>query len=165
MSDIEIRRATEQDLDAVVALWREMLETHAEVEPLIWQMSPVAEQYARAHLAQAITADNCRLLVATERHTVVGFIVLSQEGPSPRLSTMDHGVIEDLGVTRAARRRGVGTVLLDAAMDWFRSEGLKAVTLGYAVNNPMSSAFWRKHGFRPYRVNAVRFTTNPDEGK
>lgn len=156
MSDTAIRRATPPDLDAVVALWCEMLEVHAEVEPLIWGMSPVAEQYGRAHLAEAIAGDNSCVLVATTSDVIVGFMVLRKEAPSPRMSTMPHGVIDDTGVARAARRRGVGKLLLDAAMDWFRTEGLRAVILGYAVNNPMSSAFWRKQGFRPYRVNAAK---------
>ena len=63
MSEV-IRQATEQDLDAIVRLWREMAELHQEIEPLVWTLGPEPDGPARQHFADCLANPDYRLFVA-----------------------------------------------------------------------------------------------------
>jgi ribosomal protein S18 acetylase RimI-like enzyme len=156
MTEIAIRTATQADLDAILVLWEEMVQYHCDVEPDIWAMNDEARGYARQYLQQMLVDENSRIFIAVDAGKVVGFMIVAKIWRSSLLNAMNHGTIHDAGVAQAARRNGVGARLLEAVETWFRAEGMQAITVGYAVNNPMSSAFWSKNGYRTYRVNAVK---------
>jgi RimJ/RimL family protein N-acetyltransferase len=50
-------------------------------------------------------------------------------------------------VARAWRGRGVGTALLEAAIDWARRAGLHKLTLSVFPHNETAIALYRKFGF------------------
>jgi ribosomal protein S18 acetylase RimI-like enzyme len=60
------------------------------------------------------------------------------------------GYIEEMAVTSAYRRRGIGAGLLKAVLDWFKSEKLDMAELTVAAKNKIGYSFWKKHGFRDY---------------
>ena len=55
-----------------------------------------------------------------------------------------------------ARRTGVGTQLLEAAAEFFRSHGAEYVQVNYAQDNAEAVGFWTARGFRPLLVEAYR---------
>jgi len=70
-----IRPATERDIDAIIPLWREMMELHQQVEPVVWTMSDGADDAFRRYLAGRL-ADNSHLVVVAEsRGRVIGYRV------------------------------------------------------------------------------------------
>jgi GNAT superfamily N-acetyltransferase len=156
MAEVTIRQATERDLAAIVRLWREMAGLHAEIEAMVWSLGPDAEEHCRRDLSECIGKDDHRVLVAVEGERVVGYLLASKARRPPVLSPTLHGAIHDACVTRSARRRGIGTRLVNAAMDWFRSEGLPTAAVSYALENGESAPFWRAQGFRPYQATCVR---------
>lgn len=56
--------------------------------------------------------------------------------------------IEDLAVDRDHRGRGLGTRLLDAAVNWGREQGLHGVFLETQDWNPPACRFYLRYGFR-----------------
>jgi GNAT superfamily N-acetyltransferase len=67
-----------------------------------------------------------------------------------------QGAINAIGVTANARRQGIGEMLFEEAMEWFREQGLAVVKAGWAIANPLSAPFWIAQGFRPYQVTGLR---------
>jgi GNAT superfamily N-acetyltransferase len=53
-------------------------------------------------------------------------------------------------VTSKHRRKGIGTKLLQEALEWFKSLGLERIELSIVPANIESSSFWKKHGFQDY---------------
>jgi ribosomal protein S18 acetylase RimI-like enzyme len=56
--------------------------------------------------------------------------------------------IDDLAVDRAHRGRGVGTMLMDAAVAWSKEKGLHGVSLETQDNNLLACRFYLKYGFK-----------------
>jgi GNAT superfamily N-acetyltransferase len=59
-------------------------------------------------------------------------------------------------VLAEARGTGLGGALLEEALAWARSQEFAAVTLHYQTANPLSSAFWTGHGFKPVMYHLRR---------
>jgi len=75
--------------------------------------------------------------------TVAGFIV-AYNGPTGHVITID--------VIAAARRAGVGSLLLKAAEDRLRAGGSRSVGLETAVDNLAALAFYKRHGYNVVRT-------------
>lgn len=48
---------------------------------------------------------------------------------------------------RDLQGKGLGTKIITAACDYFKTSGYSTVCLGYAKGNPQSENFWLKNGF------------------
>ena len=64
----------------------------------------------------------------------------------------EHGLIVDLAVTRAQRRRGIGERLYRRALRWIQDQGLKTAEVHVASANAVATRFWEEMGFAPYMV-------------
>ena len=56
--------------------------------------------------------------------------------------------VEDIEVDAAHRGRGVGGLLMDAALNWTRERGLRGVSLETQDSNLAACRFYLKYGFR-----------------
>jgi GNAT superfamily N-acetyltransferase len=92
----------------------------------------------------AALADACageRLWVAeTSAGQVVGFAHVTLLAGQPHL--------EEIDVLPAHGRRGVGTALVGAVIDWARRAGFSALTLTAFRDVPWNAPFYRRLGFR-----------------
>ena len=64
MSEVTVRRAAERDADAIVRLWREMQDLHAEIEPVVWTTVADADALFRSHLADLLGDPDHAVFVA-----------------------------------------------------------------------------------------------------
>jgi ribosomal protein S18 acetylase RimI-like enzyme len=79
------------------------------------------------------------LLVAVADGEVIGSI---------HVGTSGHGFGEiGMAVAREWRGRGVGSALMEAAIDWARAQGLHKLSLGVFAHNAAGLALYRKYGF------------------
>jgi ribosomal-protein-alanine N-acetyltransferase len=74
---------------------------------------------------------------------VAGFLVAGQD--ARRRKGPAHVVTID--IAPAYRRRGVGTLLMDAMEEHFRSLGCSSIRLEVAVDNDAAIAFYNRRGF------------------
>ena len=64
-------------------------------------------------------------------------------------------LLDEVGVRRADRRRGVGRALVDAMRSWMRQEG---VVEAWVVADPEAEAFYTACGFRREEEQTVQLT-------
>jgi GNAT superfamily N-acetyltransferase len=70
-----------------------------------------------------------------------------------RLEEVDGSAhLEQLSVHPTQARRGVGTALLRASVDWAAAQGYRAVTLCTFADVPWNAPFYRRHGFSELTV-------------
>jgi len=85
------------------------------------------------------------ILVATEDQAVVGMVsvlyTVSTALGSPA------ALLEDMIVARAARGKGIGTMLLQAAFQTARARGCRRITLLTDASNASAQRFYARHGF------------------
>lgn len=146
---IRIREARLQDATAVADLWHEMAAFHARCHPL-WRVRRGCKEGYAAYMQDVVRASDKAVFVACDGPRPVGFVLAQLDRRERVFIDRDHGLIVDLTVTEAYRRRGVGTALFGRARRWFAGRGVKRLEVRAATANPVSTAFWRKMGFEPY---------------
>jgi RimJ/RimL family protein N-acetyltransferase len=83
--------------------------------------------------------------------TLDGTFVAAADGEvigSIHVGTSGHGFGEiGMAIAREWRGRGVGSALMEAAIDWARERGLHKLSLGVFAHNTAGLALYRKYGF------------------
>ena len=74
---------------------------------------------------------------------IVGRLSLSRDGHPASVHVADLGLMVDAAV----RRRGVGTALLGAAVEWARATGVRKLELHVFPHNEAAIALYEKFGF------------------
>jgi ribosomal protein S18 acetylase RimI-like enzyme len=100
----------------------------------------VAVGVAAGDSPEALSGEKKSSPVVVDDATVAGFIV-AEAGPRAR------GHIITIDVVAAARRFGVGSLLLRAAEDRLILAECRAVELETAVDNMSALAFYQRHGY------------------
>jgi [ribosomal protein S18]-alanine N-acetyltransferase len=116
---------------------------------LLWRMDqecfPPGIAYSKAELKVYIRHRGAFTLVASNAKDskIAGFIVV-HAAPTGHIITID--------VLEAARRSGVGSLLLQGAEDRLRAAGSRAVGLETAVDNLAALSFYKRHGYSVIRT-------------
>lgn len=143
---IALRDAAPGDLAAVATLflrcWRE---SYADVLSAR-AIGVFDEMSARELWRPALEAPRpgTRGVVAADDERVVGVIRMGRDPDAP-----DVGHVFSLYVDPDAQGGGVGRRLLDAAVAWFRDEGVPEATLWVFEANRRARTFYALHGWLP----------------
>ncbi len=145
---LTVRPAVASDTPALLALWRDTGFT-ATADALRG-----ADQVEATHAVDAIGDDpRSRIVVAVHEGRVVGAVFLRRIALSPLVSTellsMTH-----LQVDPACVRRGVGTALVEAAVEWAEQEQIQSVLTYSQSDDRPANRFLARLGFG--QVGTVR---------
>ena len=77
--------------------------------------------------------------VAEQDNMIIGVILCGNDGR--------RGYIHHTAVVTSKRKCGVGTALVNAAMDALKNEGINKVALVVFAENNLGNSFWEKRGF------------------
>ncbi|MGC4090248.1 MAG: GNAT family N-acetyltransferase [Polyangiaceae bacterium] len=154
---LTIRGARISELNAVMALLKELDEAHVELEPTLLQRFK-GEPRPREWLELRFNDPNEACLVATLDGDVAGFVWCKSQSPPglPAFIQEPLLVVGDLVVQEPLRGRGIGRALLEAALDWGRARGLKRAQLTVFDRNQSAREFYAELEFRPLSVVLMR---------
>ncbi|MFP8888778.1 GNAT family N-acetyltransferase [Natrialbaceae archaeon A-CW2] len=150
-ADIDIERATTEDLEAVADAWVRLARDQASYGSHV-----LAEPNRQTMLATlgAYQVDG-GLLVARETETIVGFASVTVEHGSLTLDCT-RGLLSNLYVEPEYRGRGIGTALLEAAENELRERGVDVCTLEAMARNESACRFYREAGYDSFRIGFER---------
>lgn len=151
-----IRRASVDDLPAIVARWDELMAAHASLDATLYATADHAPGTYRAFVRRHMGKPGSLVLVAEVAGEVRGYLLGGAGRRSPIYTVGDVGMIFDLAVAPASRRQGLGRALVDAALAWFDARGLEHVQVNFSMANPSASRFWPALGFEPFLCEAYR---------
>jgi ribosomal protein S18 acetylase RimI-like enzyme len=103
--------------------------------------------YASFMRAQLEDPDKA-ILVADDNGDVIGYAYAAIEGYDYMALRGPAGVLHDIIVEPEHRGRGVGRLLLDATLEFFRSRGVPRVVLSTAERNEAAQRLFASMGFR-----------------
>jgi ribosomal protein S18 acetylase RimI-like enzyme len=89
--------------------------------------------------------------VAIDGKKIVGYAIFYIHQRAPVFEEESFGMISDLVVTAAYRRKGIGGKMVKAMVDWFDSRGIERIELMVASHNKIAYSFWNKYGFDDYK--------------
>lgn len=148
-----IRKAERRDLDSLGRLGVMLLRTHYEFDRQRF-LAPHegAERGYASFLGHVLESPDDCLFVAERDGAVVGYIFAALEPLSWKELRGPAGFIHDVAVAEDARRAGIGTMLIDAAVNWLRERGAPRVILWSAAANDGAQTLFRDLGFRETMV-------------
>jgi ribosomal protein S18 acetylase RimI-like enzyme len=152
-----VRRARPADLPTVGRLGALLVEEHYGFDPrrFLAARPGTPEGYASFMSTQLEDPDKA-VLVADDKGDVVGYAYAVVEGYDYMALRGPAGVLHDIIVDPEHRGRGVGRLLLEAALEFFRSRGVPRVVLSTAEQNEPAQRLFASMGFRRTMVEMTR---------
>ena len=146
---IEIVKAQEKHLDAIVEIWKEFMDYHKLLHPLFSREADSHLKF-RDFVVDLISRADALVLAALDDDKVIGYTLLVIEAYPPVFTEKKFGHLYDMAVTEEYRRKGVGEMMMKKAEEWCREKELKRMELLVLSENPIGYNFWRKQGFGEY---------------
>lgn len=162
MTDFKISRASVEDESALCDMFIKHISAHTEYIShgeiqmgvgdgefvdgiLVASPSADARQYWMKYIHGNMTDHEGAAVfkAVTGDDGIIGFCVaeIQEDGAAP------FGMLCDVLVREDLRTGGVGTSLVDAAIDWFRSKGIKDIYLESGLHNHSAHEYFIRRGF------------------
>ena len=154
---VVVRKAEPPDFDALGRLGAMLMRMHyAFDKQRFLEPHPGVERGYGSFLESFIDSADNRVFVAEESGTVIGYVYAALEPMSWKELRGPAGFIHDIAVTGESRRAGVGTKLMQTAIDWLRERGAPRVILWTAAPNQAAHTLFRELGFRDTMIEMTR---------
>ena len=152
-----IRRAMTSDLPQLGRLGALLVEAHHELDPqrFLAATHRTAADYG-SFLSTKLEAPDAAILVAEANANVIGYAYAAVQGYDYLALRGPAGVLHDLIVDPAHRGRGVGGMLLNAALAYLKAQGAPRVVLSTAEENQAAQRLFARMCFRRTMVEMTR---------
>ena len=157
-----VRRATPADLQSIGRLGAFLIEEHYGFDPqrFLAARPGTPEGYA-SFMSTQLEDPNKAVLLADDSGDVVGYAYATVEGYDYMALRGPAGILHDIIVEPEHRGRGVGRLLLDAALAFLRSRGVPRVVLSTAERNVAAQRLFTSVGFRRTMIEMTRELDDP----
>lgn len=152
-----VRRATPADLPGIGRLGALLVEEHYNFDPrrFLAASHRTPADYA-SFMSTQLEDPDVAVLVADDNGNMIGYAYAAVEGHNYMSLRGPAGVLHDVIVATEHRGRGVGRLLLDAALAFFSSRGLPRVVLSTAARNEAAQRLFARMGFRRTMIEMTR---------
>jgi ribosomal protein S18 acetylase RimI-like enzyme len=140
-----IRRAVENDLAAILPLWRELIEFHSDFDSR-FRLAADAVSPGKSHLRSELNRPTSFLAVAEHDSGIVGYCLASVHKQPAFFKHRAYGFVSEFHVSQSFRRLGIGTSLFTSMKEWFKEKRVSRIELVTMNANDRSKAFWQRMG-------------------
>ena len=150
---MEIRRATNQDMNGINDLLHQVLMVHHNGRPDLFK--PHAKKYTDEELMEIFADDQKPIFVAVdEKENVLGyaFCLFQQYINNNILTDIKTLYIDDLCVDEKRRGMHIGRQLYDYVIAFAKEQGCYNVTLNVWSCNESAMKFYQKCGLVPQKI-------------
>ncbi|HEY0321572.1 MAG TPA: GNAT family N-acetyltransferase [Pyrinomonadaceae bacterium] len=157
-----IRRATPADLPRIGRLGALLVEEHYDFDPQRFLAArPGTPAGYASFMSTQLEDPDSAVLVADDNGNVIGYAYAAVEGYDYMALRGPAGVLHDVIVDPEHRGRGVGRLLIDATLKFFRSRGVPRVVLSTAERNEAAQRLFASMGFRRTMIEMTRELDDP----
>ncbi|MBO6284007.1 MAG: GNAT family N-acetyltransferase [Pseudobutyrivibrio sp.] len=146
---MNIRRASEKDIDSLIKLLQEVLEIHANIRPDIFISGTT--KYTRSDLLDKLANDEEPIYVAVDENDEVmgyAFCALKQQPFSTNMVPFKSLYIDDLCVDSKCRGKHIGEQLFEYVKAEAKRLGCYEITLAVWAGNDGAERFYDRIGFK-----------------
>jgi len=149
-----IREANNDDMDAIIGLWQEMMDFHIEKSDL-YQIKPDARDIYSKYLKDVLKSPDYVVLVFEDNNEILGYLIAT-ESDDPPVYEGTAGLILELCVNEKHRNKGIGEELVYKIEKYFKNKDIKRIECMVSDFNEISKGFWFKHEYKPYNLMCVK---------
>jgi GNAT superfamily N-acetyltransferase len=150
MAKIRIGKAREKNIPQIVENWKEYMDYNSDIYPYFKRGAKAHVEFEKS-LRAAMVSKKALILVAFDGDILVGHSIAElAQFPQGYCSNRDYGHILEIGVRTRYRGKGIGTMLFNRMIAWFKDRGIKHIELRTEFKNDLAQSFWRGKGFRGY---------------
>jgi ribosomal protein S18 acetylase RimI-like enzyme len=157
-----VRRANPADLPEIGRLGALLVKEHYDFDPqrFLAARPGTPEGYA-SFIGTQLEDQDKAVLVADNNGHVIGYVYAAVEGYNYMALRGPAGVLHDIIVAPQHRGRGVGRLLLDTTLEFFRSRGVPRVVLSTAERNEAAQRLFASIGFRRTMIEMTLELSGP----
>jgi ribosomal protein S18 acetylase RimI-like enzyme len=157
-----VRRATPADLPGIGRLGALLVKEHYDFDPQRFLAArPETPAGYASFISTQLEDPDKSVLVADDDGHMIGYAYAAVEGYDYMALRGPAGVLQDVIVDPEHRGRGVGRLLLEAALEFFRSRGVPRVVLSTAERNEAAQRLFAGMGFRRTMIEMTRELDDP----
>jgi diamine N-acetyltransferase len=147
---MEIIKPRLNDIPQLLLLWREQYSFHHNLDSEYYVAnSDELDKRLSEYLVGAINEDKPNILVAKEGRHIIGFITFEDDSENYFDTNIEKfGVIVELFISEAERRKNIGKLLMNAAEDYFISKGLHHLKIQCSTFNNYALNFYNHLGYK-----------------
>lgn len=147
LRSLTVGSATEQTVDDLRGLYLELHHHQLTASPTRMGLASTTDDVAWARRRAFYTRSGCLVVRAFVDERLAGYAAWGTDhGFAGWGSDAPMGVLHDLVVAHAARRRGVGSLLLDRVRTELRTGGAAGLRLNVVSGNAEAFAFYSRNG-------------------
>lgn len=139
---MKIREANKKDLPQLQKLFLESQKHEASFDPEV-VINEKTPQRVKQLIDEIFRNPDRTLLVAENDGNIVGYILIIY---SPGVTK--SGWVGEIFITKDARRKGIGSKLMNTAINWLKQKGSRAIKLTAYKTNKTALTFYKKHEFK-----------------
>lgn len=148
---LTVRFAREGDEETIASLLVDIHTLHAKGRPDLFGKGHA--KFDAEAVRRMFHSDDQPFFVADDGESVVGYAICKKiRNQNPVQGDYTTLYLDDLNVDERARRRGVGSALLDACRAYAKASGCYNLTLNVWAFNEGAIAFYQKNGFACQRM-------------
>ena len=152
-----VRRAQTSDLPSLGKLGALLVEAHHEFDPrrFLAATRGTAAGYA-SFLSTKLKDPDTAIFIAEVNTKVIGYAYAAVQGYDYQSLRGPAGVLHDLIVDPQYRNRGIGELLIKAAVEYLKARGAPRIVLSTAEGNRAAQRLFTRMGFRRTMVEMTR---------
>lgn len=152
MSEINIRRAKDDDIPTLDKLLFQVHEVHHKARPDLFKAD--AKKYTDEQLKEILANDKTPVFVAESDGKILGyaFCIHKQFINDNNMTDVKTLYIDDLCVDENERGKHIGKKLYDFVVSYARENGYYNVTLNVWADNKKAVGFYEKIGLRVQKI-------------
>ncbi|MBN1488095.1 MAG: GNAT family N-acetyltransferase [Anaerolineae bacterium] len=141
---VHIKQSNDSLLQEVFTMRNELMNYHGRVPP--------PEPFMRI-VPQRVHEETTRLSVILDRDTAAGYTMAFDVAEHPFMPDWQRaGYITHFYIREAYRKQGLGQLLYNDVITWFRQRQVAKIMLNVAIENMLGQRFWEKQGFEPIAI-------------
>lgn len=152
MKNIIIRKAREQDINAINKLLYEVHKVHSDARADLFKAG--AKKYTDEELKNIIKNAKTPIFVAEKNNEILGYVfcIYQQFINNNNMTDVKTLYIDDLCVDELARGQHIGKILYDYVIEFARENGFYNVTLNVWADNKNALKFYEKLGLKIQKI-------------
>lgn len=146
---VTVRRARQEDLEAVQDLNYQLFEHDYEYDPLLKMSWPYDDEGA-AYFTKRVSGDEGVCFVAELEGEIVGYLCGGMMKPYSYRAIEKEAELENMLVTEEHRGQRIGEKLFEQLVTWAKGQGAEKILVSAAAQNVDAIRFYRRVGFGDY---------------